>query len=147
MFKAPIYLRSAETDQFPRLFTIKGAPDILIQRCTHILGPDGEVHPLSEDVLRKVEQKIKEWSSDGKRVILLARKLVNQEKCCPDPLSPEFETQMLREAKSGLTLVGLLGLIDSPRSEIAEVIRILRQAQIRLFMVRPSLSTRQFPTL
>ncbi|KAJ5369674.1 uncharacterized protein N7496_005766 [Penicillium cataractarum] len=117
------------------LFTIKGAPDILIQRCSHILGPDGEVQPLSEDVQRKVEQKIKEWSSDGKRVILLARKLLTQEKCCPDPLSPECEAQMLREAKSGLTLVGLLGLIDSPRSEIPEVIRILRQAQIRVFMV------------
>ena len=139
MFKASICLRSAETNSFPRLFTIKGAPDILIRRCSHILGPDGEVQPLSEDVQRKVEQNIKEWSSDGKRVILLARKLLAQEKCCPDPLSPECEAQMLREAKSGLTLVGLLGLIDSPRSEIPDVIRILRQAQIRVFMVHRSL--------
>lgn len=94
---------------------------------------------MSEDVRRKVEQRIEDWSSDGKRVILLARKLLTQEKCCPDPLSSECETQMLFEANSGLTLVGLLGLIDSPRSEIPEVIRILRQAQIRVFMVRRSL--------
>lgn len=126
----------ARANTFPRLFTIKGAPDILIQRCTHILGIDGEVQPLSTDVLRKFEQTITDWSSDGKRVILLARKILTQDGYCSDPSSPECETQMLREAKTGLTLVGLLGLIDSPRSEIPEVIRILRQAQIRVFMVR-----------
>lgn len=120
---------------FLRLFTIKGAPDILIPRCTQILQPDGEVQPLNEDVLRKVENRMKEWSSDGKRVILLARKVLPQDQYYTDPSSPECETQMLREAKTGLTLVGLLGLIDSPRSEIPEVMRILRQAQIRVFMV------------
>ncbi|KAJ5432128.1 uncharacterized protein N7458_011284 [Penicillium daleae] len=102
---------------------------------TQILQPDGEVQPLNEDVLRKVENRMKEWSSDGKRVILLARKVLPQDQYYTDPSSPECETQMLREAKTGLTLVGLLGLIDSPRSEIPEVMRILRQAQIRVFMV------------
>lgn len=107
----------------------------MIQRCAHILKPDGEVQSLSEEDLRKVEKKIEKWSSDGKRVILLARKVLAQDECCADPTSPECETQMLREAKTGLTLVCLVGLIDSPRAEIPEVIRVLRQAQIRVFMV------------
>lgn len=125
----------ARANTSPRLFTIKGAPDILVQRCTHIVGTDGDVQPLSTDVLRNLEQRMKDWASDGKRVILLARKILTEDGYCSDPSSPECETQMLREAKAGLTLVGLLGLTDSPRSEIPEVIRILRQAHIRVFMV------------
>ncbi|KAF3386812.1 Sodium/potassium-transporting ATPase subunit alpha-1 [Penicillium rolfsii] len=117
------------------LFTIKGAPDILITRCTHIVGPDGETQPLSDDVSRRLQEKIQEWSSSGKRCLLLARKVLTQDGRCTDPSLPEYEAQMLREAKTGLTLVCLVGLIDSPRSEIPEVINILRQAQIRVLMV------------
>jgi sodium/potassium-transporting ATPase subunit alpha len=137
-FKSSTIELSANIDVLSRLFTIKGAPDILITRCTHILGPDGETRPLSEDVLRKVEGRIQEWSSDGKRVLLLARKVLAQDGYNTDPSLPEYEAQMLREAKTGLTLVCVVGLIDSPRSEIPEVIRLLRQAQIRVFMVLPS---------
>jgi sodium/potassium-transporting ATPase subunit alpha len=86
--------------------------------------------------LHNIEEKIKKWSSDGKRVLLLARKVLAQDGSYADPSLPECEAQMLREAKTGLTLVCLVGLIDSPRSEIPEVIKILRQAQIRVFMVR-----------
>lgn len=96
---------------------------------------------MSEDDLLNVERKIGEWSADGKRVILMARKALSGDECCADPTSQEYETQMLREAKTGLTLVCTVGLIDSPRSEIPGVIRILRQAQIRVFMVRRSMLT------
>ena len=96
---------------------------------------------MSEDDLLRVEKKIGEWSSDGKRVILMARKVLSGDECRVDPTSPECETQMVREAKTGLTLVCIVGLIDSPRSEIPEVIRILRQAQIRVFMVCCSILT------
>lgn len=117
------------------LFTIKGAPDILINRCSQILCPDGELKPLSDVDLAAVKFLKDQWSSEGKRVILLARKVLAKESILAEPTSSEFETQMLREAKNGLTLVGLVGLIDPPRTEIPEVIRILRQARIRVFMV------------
>lgn len=118
-----------------RLFTIKGAPDILIDRCSQILCPDGELNPLSEVDLAAVKFLKDQWSSEGKRVILLARKVLAKDSILAEPTSSEFETQMLREARNGLTLVGLVGLIDPPRTEIPEVIRILRQARIRVFMV------------
>lgn len=115
--------------------TIKGAPDILIERCSQVLCPDGELRPLGKDDLIAIKSLKDQWSSKGKRVILLARKLLAQDSILAEPSSSEFESHMLREAGKGLTLVGLVGLIDPPRAEIPEVIRILRQAQIRVFMV------------
>lgn len=76
-----------------------------------------------------------QWSSEGKRVILLARKVLAKDSIWPDPTSSECESQMFSESKGGLTLVGLVGMIDPPREEIPEVMRVLRQAHIRVFMV------------
>lgn len=42
---------------------------------------------------------------------------------------------MLGHAKSGLTLVGLVAIADPPRPEIPEVVRTLRGAGVRIFMV------------
>lgn len=41
----------------------------------------------------------------------------------------------MRHAKSGLTLVGLVAIVDPPRPEIPDVIRTLRGAGVRIFMV------------
>lgn len=42
---------------------------------------------------------------------------------------------MIEHAKSGLTLVGLVAIVDPPRPEIPQVIRTLRGAGVRIFMV------------
>lgn len=49
-----------------------------------------------------------------------------------------LETEMNNQARSGLTLVGLVGIVDPPRPEIPSVIDTLRKAGIRIFMVSGS---------
>lgn len=108
---------------------IKGAPDILLPRCETLLGDSNEVVPLTEAQRRRIEQIKDSWSSQGKRVILLARKTIVV------PFSTNPEKEVLVAARQGLTFVGLLGIVDPPREEIPEVVRILRAASIRIFMV------------
>ncbi|KAJ5226179.1 hypothetical protein N7468_007404 [Penicillium chermesinum] len=117
------------------LLTIKGAPDILIERCSEILRPDGEVKSLTGVDLAAMKQLKDQWSSQGKRVLLLARKVLDANNIMPDPSSAEYEAAVMTEARSGLTLVGLVALIDPPKVEIPEVIKTLRGAQIRISMV------------
>jgi magnesium-transporting ATPase (P-type) len=100
-----------------------------------MVQPDGSVAALTEDEAMAVKQLKDQWSSNGKRVILLARKILGADRILPDPSSPEFETQMMHELQSGLTLVSLLAMIDPPRPEMPEVIATLRGAGIRAFMV------------
>jgi sodium/potassium-transporting ATPase subunit alpha len=77
-----------------------------------------------------------DWSSQGRRVLLLARKTISNSSIPTGLSSSAMEALMINQAKSGLTLVGLVGIVDPPRSEIPEVIRTLRGAGIRIFMVR-----------
>lgn len=75
------------------------------------------------------------WSSQGKRVILLAEKPM--EKTIFDPIEQprEYERDIMARSSSDLILSGLVGIVDPPRAEIPEVVRILRGAGIRVFMV------------
>ncbi len=48
---------------------------------------------------------------------------------------PQFEDEMTEQAKSDLTLVGLVAIVDPLRPEIHDVVLTLRGAGIRVFMV------------
>lgn len=108
---------------------IKGAPDILLPRCDLLLDDKGEVVPLTDAQRARIDNIKDSWSRQGKRVILLARKLTVV------PFSTNAEKEVLIVAREGLTFVGLVGIVDPPRDEIPEVVRILRGASIRIFMV------------
>jgi sodium/potassium-transporting ATPase subunit alpha len=68
-------------------------------------------------------------------VILLARKVLFKDTIRSNPTLSQFEGEVIDHARSGLTLVGLVGIVDPPRDNITSVIRILRGAGIRIFMV------------
>lgn len=119
-----------------RLLTIKGAPDILIDRCTHLVTNTGNINSLDDEILARAKALKDQWSAEGKRVILLARKVIPRKEVMCDPSSRDFGSEMMAQARSGLILVGLVGIVDPPREEIPEVVRILRGAGIRIFMVR-----------
>lgn len=121
---------------FLRLLLVKGAPDILLGRCITVVNGDGRVSALAPDMAKSIRELKDKWSSDGKRVILLARKVVGTDPMLsPGISSAETEEHVSHEVEGGLTLIGLLALIDPPRPEIPEVMRIMRGAGIRTFMV------------
>jgi sodium/potassium-transporting ATPase subunit alpha len=117
------------------LLTIKGAPDILINRCYKYTSIDGETKVLDATTRATIEEIKNTWSSEGKRVILLARKIVPKENIVVDPSSSRFEDEVMRLARTDLTLVGIVGIVDPPRDEIPYVVSTLRGAGIRIFMV------------
>jgi sodium/potassium-transporting ATPase subunit alpha len=98
---------------------------------------EGESHVLDDTTLAKIEEIKNTWSSQGRRVILLARKTIHKKKIQALASSSQFEDEVLHHAREGLTLVGIVGIVDPPRDEIPSVVSILRGAGIRIFMVSP----------
>lgn len=101
------------------------------------MSVDGSVQVLEQSTLNQLKQIKDQWSSEGKRVILLARKIFRAGQIQGLPFSHLFEAEVMNQVKSGLVLVGLVGIVDPPRDEIPDVISTLRKAGIRIFMVRP----------
>jgi sodium/potassium-transporting ATPase subunit alpha len=119
-----------------RLLTIKGAPEVLMNRIGHYAGSSGVTLKFDASTRTVVESTKDKWSAEGRRVILLARKVISADSIPTGLSSIAFEGKLNAAAQSGLTLVGIVGIADPPRPEIPDVVRTLRRAGIRIFMVR-----------
>lgn len=129
-------LEAASFDHFGDfLLTIKGAPDILLPRCSSYVEKDGKIQGLTQNMRSAIEAVKDEWSAKGKRVLLLARKIMPKSSAKYDPDHGEFEAEAIRYASTDLTLVGMVGIVDPPRSEIPDVVSALHKASIRVMMV------------
>lgn len=132
--KFAINVVKGETSESPLLMT-KGAPDILLPRCTRYIDVDGTVKDLTEQDQRTLGGMKDYWSSQGKRVILLAEKPLENLLFDPTEQPREYERDILGRGGNNLIFAGLVAIVDPPRPEIPEVISTLRAAGIRIFMV------------
>lgn len=110
---------------------------MLINRCSHFTTNAGDARPFDAETRAAFEQVKDQYSRQGKRCILLARKVLRQAAIRSPPGTAQFEDEVRGEhAQAGLTLVGLVAIVDPLRPEIREVVATLRGAGIRFFMVR-----------
>ncbi len=98
---------------------VKGAPEAVIASCHRFLADDKE-HDMDQGQRARWLELARQVNSDGLRTLALARKEVD---------SPDVH------AYSELTLIGLVGLLDPPRKDVAEALSICRRAGIRVVMV------------
>lgn len=106
-----------------RSFT-KGAPDILLSRCSGILTEKGTA-ALDDDTRRGLLEINSQFASEGQRVLALA---VRHWPEVPAGLSPE-------NAERDLTFVGFFAIQDPPRPEAKEAVAVCRRAGIRTVMI------------
>jgi sodium/potassium-transporting ATPase subunit alpha len=103
--------------------------------CTSYVNNTGAEEPLYPADKAAFENVKNIYSSQGKRCILLARKIILKSEVKSQPGSTEYEAEMTEQAKTGLVLVGLVAIVDPLRPEIRDVVSTLRGAGIRIFMV------------
>lgn len=101
----------------------KGAPDVLLSRCTSERSA-GVVHPLDAARRERLEREIGVFADSGLRTLAIASR-DHSERPSTFDLSDEH----------GLEWLGMFGLSDPPRGEAAEVIALARGAGIRTIMV------------
>ncbi|MFW6253303.1 MAG: cation-translocating P-type ATPase [Chitinivibrionales bacterium] len=99
---------------------VKGAPEAVLAKCRAVASPEGSPSRLSDSGREKWLEKNKEMAQDGLRVLALASKEV--ESADVDPYE-------------NLILLGLVGLVDPPREDVREAIRVCHKAGIRVVMV------------
>ena len=119
---------------------VKGAPGMLLKRCTHIQIRDGRIISLSSDVRAKIENTIKSIGGRALRCIGLAMK--DGESLDPNLLRENQQyNEILKDPnkfvdiESGLTFVGLVAIRDPPRHGVKESIDLCKQAGIRVIMI------------
>jgi P-type Ca2+ transporter type 2A len=112
---------------------VKGAPESIIERCTHaLLGPNGSKVALDQKLTELLLKEVVDYGNRGLRVIALA----NVEDVGKNPLLKNAKTTSdYAQIEQKLTFLGLVGMLDPPRPEVAGSIQKCKEAGIRVIVV------------
>jgi Ca2+-transporting ATPase len=112
----------AGSGEAPPLVYVKGAVEAILERCASALDNAGQPTPLDPG---RVHRDVEGMATRGLRVLALAHK----------EMPPSAATLAHEDVGSGLTLLGLQGMIDPPRSEAISAVRACQDAGIRVKMI------------
>lgn len=98
---------------------IKGAPDILINKCRFI-QVGATVREITAQDVEEIQKANNEMARKALRVLAVATKT---------------EDLNLETLEEGLTFIGLVGMIDPPRPEVKEAVRVCKRAGMRAVMI------------
>jgi magnesium-transporting ATPase (P-type) len=102
----------------------KGAPDVLLERCTHVREGMDTV-PLDDGRRRKIMADVDALSGEALRTLSVAYR----------PLAAGEDAAAGDVPERDLVFVGTVGIIDPPREEAGIAIREAKRAGIRVVMI------------
>ena len=100
----------------------KGAPEILINRCTYYYN-NGNIQKLDKLIVEKILDNNKEMAQKALRVIGVAYKNI------------DILPQNINDIEKNLIFVGLIGMMDPPRKGVKEAIITCEKAGIKTIMI------------
>ncbi|MFW5696160.1 MAG: cation-translocating P-type ATPase [Phototrophicaceae bacterium] len=98
---------------------VKGAPDAIIDTCTHIRNADGDLRDFSADDRDHWREQNTKLAADGLRILAMAYKTTDSTDA---------------EPYTDLIFAGLVGLLDPPRDAVPQAIAECQSAGIRVIM-------------
>jgi Ca2+-transporting ATPase len=104
---------------------VKGAPDVVLELCSHYQKIDDTQAPLTDGMRKQILEANDQLAQDALRVIGMAFRLSEE---LPGEMTPE-------SVEKDLIFVGLLGMIDPPREEVRHSLEKARSAGIRTVMI------------
>ena len=107
---------------------VKGAPDIVLTLCSRYLDMNDEPREMTEDMRQQILAANDAMTKDALRVLGLACRVEKE-------VSDDPEKIKAAELEENLAFVGLMGMIDPPRTEVKPALEHARHAGIRTVMI------------
>jgi Ca2+-transporting ATPase len=106
-----------------RLAFMKGASEVVLDRCASTLHETRSL-PLDANERARVHQVGEDMASDALRVLAVAYKELDAS-----------ETFAEEAVEKEMTFLGLVGMMDPPRDEVIDAVKVCRQVHIRPVMI------------
>ena len=106
----------------------KGAPETILDQCSHILTERGVV-PMSDGDRARMLQASAVLATDALRVLAFAERSARR------PGNFNSKPIGADEIESGMTFLGLIGIHDPPRAAARDAVAQCRRAGIRIVMI------------
>ncbi len=108
----------------PFIAFTKGSVDGMLDLSNQIFS-DGHAEPMTVEARTRILASNNQLAGNGMRVLGVGMRFL-------DPLGTAINTET---TESDITFVGLIGMIDPPRSEVKEAVKTCRTAGIRAVMI------------
>ena len=102
----------------------KGAPDVLLKRCSYI-SENGRVMPLTSEKLYQIEKQNNQMAENALRVLAVAYMELEH-------LPQNLTTDTIEK---NLIFAGLIGMMDPPREGVKEAVKVCQKAGIKIVMI------------
>ncbi|MBF6249540.1 cation-translocating P-type ATPase [Nocardia farcinica] len=102
---------------------VKGAPEVVLPRCSKVRTGDQPKQALTEELRERAVRRVAELAEQGLRVLVVARR----------DLADRPED--MEDAVGELTLLGFLGLADTPRPQTVPLVKSLQDNGIGVRMI------------
>ena len=119
------YMATYHDSEAGRLLYAKGAADVLLARCTRMLGCQGLVE-LDDQERDQLAELVRGYGARGLRVLAVATRHLGAER---------EEGRDLHDDIHDLLLLGLVGIADPPRPEARDAVRLCQRAGISVKMI------------
>jgi P-type Ca2+ transporter type 2C len=106
-----------------RVAFVKGAPEVLMEKCSSLLD-GGERRALNDDARVKILRVNEEMAKDALRVLGVGYKEL-----------PKIDGYGEDFVEKDLAFLGLVGMMDPPREEAIEAVKVCQQVRIKPVMI------------
>ncbi len=106
---------------------VKGAPDVLLERCLFVYV-DGECLPMTPERHQRVQEQNAALTHKALRTLAMAERML------PRPTDAPPSDDVSEEIEQELVFLGLVAMQDPPRPEAAEAVGKAQRAGIRVVM-------------
>jgi Ca2+-transporting ATPase len=114
------YMATLHEDGGSQYVLVKGAPDRLLEMCSCVITEEGN----TDIDYKEWEKRIHDLSSRGLRVLAIA-----------DNHTTSIDCLDHHHVEKGLRLLGIIGLLDPPRDEAIDAVKLCQKAGIRPVMI------------
>ena len=104
---------------------VKGAPDMLLRKCTHLIK-NGKIKRITKKDKQEILDKNNLFAENTLRVLGLAYRKLPKKKT-------DYYTK--ERVEKNLVFVGLVGMIDPPRDEVREAVQKCKEAGIKVMII------------
>jgi len=124
-------LKPTRIGNSPKMF-IKGAPERVLDRCTHVRVGSQKV-PMTKTIMAKILELTKLYGTGRDTLRCLALATIDSP---PDPSTMDLvDSTKFYQYEVNMTFVGVVGMLYPPRKEVFDSIVRCRQAGIRVIVI------------
>jgi len=109
------------------VIAVKGAPDLILELCISYQTVEDKTEPMTDAARQRILDANNVMTEDALRVLGLAYRVVRE--------APRAESVAVDVLEKDLVFIGLVGMIDPPRTEVKHAMEKAAHAGIRTIMI------------